>query len=64
MNGDLRRFGAWQGRQKVTMYGEFRQLSRGKVIWRGQTRRLWYFTLVVFNDTSELISPQAEARNF
>ena len=53
------RSGEWSGLQR---YGRFRQLRRGKVVFKLDGYA--YGTLVVFNDTSELISSQSGPRNF
>ena len=60
MNGDLRRFGSRQGSPKVTI----RQISSIEEKWSEEVKLDGYGILVVFNDTSELISSQSGPRNF
>ena len=62
MNGDLRRFGSRQGLAKSDYAANFVNLVEEK--WSGEVKLDGYGTLVVFNDTSELISSQAGPRNF
>ena len=62
MNGDLRRFGSRQGLAKSDYTANFVNFVEEK--WSREVKLDGYGTLVVYNDTSVLISSQAGPRNF